>query len=156
MARPDNMDEPAERGYDAAMTRLLTLLFAATLAAGCGKETKESPPAGETPAAAETAAPVAAKPLNADDVFEKRCVVCHGKSGKGDGPGAAALTPKPRDYTSAEWQESVTDEFLEKIIVGGGPAVGKNAAMPGNPDLRNKPEVVKGLVQKIRGFKGQP
>jgi hypothetical protein len=35
----------------------------------------------------------------------------------------------------------------------GGPAVGKSPAMPGNPDLQSKPEVVKELVKIVRAFK---
>lgn len=31
-------------------------------------------------------------------VYQKRCVQCHGVSGGGDGPAAAAMYPKPRDY----------------------------------------------------------
>ena len=31
--------------------------------------------------------------------FQTYCAACHGEKGKGDGPAAAALTPKPRNYT---------------------------------------------------------
>lgn len=62
------------------------------------------------------------------------------------------MDPKPRDYTDAEWQASVTDEELKKVILGGGMAVGKSPLMPGNPDLKNKPELVDALVKKVRGF----
>lgn len=79
-------------------------------------------------------------------------MVCHGQSGKGDGVGAAALNPKPRDYTNAEWQKSVTDEDIAKIIVQGGAAVGKSPNMPSNPDLASKPQVVQGLVKVVRSF----
>ncbi|MBI4952866.1 MAG: c-type cytochrome [Myxococcales bacterium] len=88
----------------------------------------------------------------AKEIFAVRCAPCHGTSGKGDGPGAAALDPKPRDYTSAEWQKSVTDEQIEKIILGGGPAVGKSSTMPPNPDLDKKRAVVKALRAQVRGF----
>jgi mono/diheme cytochrome c family protein len=43
-----------------------------------------------------------AKPLPASDakeMFTSYCAPCHGASGKGDGPAAAALTPKPADLT---------------------------------------------------------
>jgi mono/diheme cytochrome c family protein len=32
-------------------------------------------------------------------MFNSYCSPCHGKTGKGDGPAAAALTPKPADLT---------------------------------------------------------
>jgi cytochrome c551/c552 len=88
----------------------------------------------------------------AKNLFQMRCAICHGQSGKGDGPGAASLDPKPRDYTNKEWQASVTDEDLRKIIVGGGQSVGKSPIMPPNPDLGQKPEVLSGIIAIIRGF----
>jgi mono/diheme cytochrome c family protein len=104
-------------------------------------------------AVAETAAavsPAAAK--EAGEIFTSRCALCHGTSGKGDGAAAAGLNPKPRDYSDAKWQASVTDEEIEKIIVAGGTAVGKSAMMPANPDLASKPDVVKALRASIRKF----
>jgi mono/diheme cytochrome c family protein len=88
----------------------------------------------------------------AQEIFSTRCTVCHGTSGKGDGPGSAALNPKPRNFTDPEWQKSVNDEYIEKIIQYGGIAVGKSAMMPGNPDLGSKPDVVKGIRTKVREF----
>ena len=42
---------------------------------------------------------------NAKKTVETNCVTCHGASGKGDGPAAAALPPpKPADWTSAKVQ----------------------------------------------------
>ena len=113
-------------------------------------EPKAAEPAAPAPApAAEPAVdPVAA----AKDIYVNRCTVCHGATGKGDGDGSAALDPKPRDFTSAEWQSSVTDEHIQKIIVYGGIAVGKAATMPANPDLDAKPEVVAELVKLVRGL----
>lgn len=92
----------------------------------------------------------AAAMTEAEQIYKVRCTTCHGPTGKGDGPAAAGLNPKPRDMTSAEWQKSVTDEHIEKIIKGGGPAVGKSPLMPANPDLANKPDVIKALRMIVR------
>jgi len=92
----------------------------------------------------------------ADKLFGSRCATCHGETGKGDGPGAATLFPKPRDYRDAEWQKTVSDESIEKTIVYGGAAVGKSPAMVPNPDLAAKPAVVAALREKIRSFAKQP
>jgi len=123
---------------------------------GCTpKEAAPAEPKAAEPAPAPTPAeepavdPVAA----ASEIFQSRCTVCHGEGGKGDGAGSAALDPKPRDFTSSEWQASVTDEHIQKIIVYGGIAVGKAATMPANPDLDAKPEVVAELVKYVRGLK---
>lgn len=89
----------------------------------------------------------------AQEIFATRCTPCHGPSGAGDGPGSAGLTPPPRNFTDAAWQKSVTDQHIETIIKFGGMAVGKSPAMPPNPDLMAKPEVVSALRQVVRGFK---
>ena len=88
----------------------------------------------------------------AKTIYDARCALCHGAAGKGDGIAAAGLTPPPRDLTTVEWQSSVTDEHIEAIIKLGGTAVGKSAAMPPNPDLQAKDDVVKALRALVRGF----
>jgi hypothetical protein len=98
-------------------------------------------PAQEIPAAAKT---------EADTVWTQRCSTCHGVGGKGDGAAAAALTPKPRDFTLPAWQTSVTDEHIEKTILEGGQAVGLSMLMVANPDLAAKPDVVKALRAHVR------
>jgi mono/diheme cytochrome c family protein len=93
----------------------------------------------------------------AKEIFASRCSTCHGTTGKGDGPAAAALNPKPQDLTNAAWQKTLSDVSIEKIIVNGGAAVGKSPMMPPNPDLESKPEVVKGLRILVRGLAaGEP
>lgn len=108
-----------------------------------------------TPAATGAGQKTAANdaPDTARTYFKQKCVVCHGDHGAGDGPGAAALDPKPRAFSLPDWQASVTDEQIAKTIVEGGAGVGKNAAMPPNPDLKSKKEVVDQLVKIVRGFK---
>ena len=94
--------------------------------------------------------PAAAK--EADEIYKSRCSLCHGPAGKGDGPAGASLNPKPRDLGDPAWQTSATDEHIEKIILGGGTAVGKSPLMPGNPDLASKPDVIKALRAMVRNF----
>ena len=105
-------------------------------------------------ASAEASTPSA--PVTADTVFSTRCATCHGFQGRGDGPGAQALKPRPRDYTNVAWQKSVTDAQIKKTIIEGGAAVGKSSLMAPNADLAEKPEVLEGLIAIIRGFAGAP
>ena len=78
---------------------------------------------------------VAAVPAHAADVeagkakFQQFCGACHGPEGHGDGPAAAALNPKPRSLDDTEWQESVDDDHIRKVIVEGGAAVGLSPMM---------------------------
>ena len=89
----------------------------------------------------------------ARQMFNTVCVTCHGANGKGDGPAAAGLgSAHPRDYTDPAWQASVTDDEIRKAILEGGAAVGKSPMMPPNPQLKDKPEVLDGLVQIVRDF----
>jgi cytochrome c553 len=120
---------------------------------------KREPAPTQQPAATAAPAPTVAAAVTPDPAmlarraFQSKCVVCHGDKGAGDGPGAVALNPKPRAYSDAAWQASVTDEHIRKIIVEGGAAVGKSPGMPPNPDLNDKPEVVAELVKIVRSFK---
>ncbi len=62
--------------------------------------------------------------------FTAICASCHGQTGMGDGIVAAALNPKPRDLSDAEYLSTLTDEYLFKVISEGGMSVGKSAMMP--------------------------
>ncbi len=133
-----------------AVTSILALAF---LLNGCGEKPKtHTAPATQEPTAAVKAAPQANPKREARKLFDSTCSACHGKSGAGDGPGAAAMEPKPRNFADTEWQDGITDEELTKVILGGGAAVGKSPLMPSNPGLKNKPNVVLELIKKIRKF----
>lgn len=62
--------------------------------------------------------------------YQELCGACHGTSGKGDGPTAAALPVKPRDHTNAAYMDKVTDQQIFNTIKQGGEAVGKSPLMP--------------------------
>jgi mono/diheme cytochrome c family protein len=127
-------------------------------ALACGEREAAPAPPAAPPAATAPAAPArpavapAAAGEEAQQIFATRCTTCHGSEGAGDGPGSAALSPKPRNFQDPVWQGSVTDEQLEKIVMYGGTAVGRSPSMPGNPDLMAKPEVVRALVAHLRGL----
>ena len=52
---------------------------------------------------------------------ETNCVTCHGAGGKGDGVAAAALTPKPADWTSAKVKADPDGVLFCKMSNGRGP-----------------------------------
>jgi mono/diheme cytochrome c family protein len=55
-----------------------------------------------------------------EKVAETNCAPCHGARFKGDGPAAAALNPKPADWTSARVQDQTDGELFWKISTGRG------------------------------------
>ncbi|NIT12802.1 MAG: c-type cytochrome [Candidatus Dadabacteria bacterium] len=64
------------------------------------------------------------------ELYNLSCVSCHGIKGKGDGPAAVSLRPKPRDLSDSSYMSNLGDEHLYKVIQGGGASVDKSPFMP--------------------------
>jgi len=53
------------------------------------------------------------------DLYKKHCVMCHGETGKGDGPATKFMKPAPPDVTIAGTKARMTDgEIFYKISTG--------------------------------------
>ncbi len=70
------------------------------------------------------------------------CASCHGTTGAGDGPAAAALNPKPASFAAGTFRldtdgdgQTGTDTDLANVIKNGGGKYGGNPAMPGRADF---------------------
>jgi len=102
-------------------------------------------------------------------LFAVNCASCHGIDGKGDGPAAAALNPKPRDYTSGYWRYGGGVDRIVQTITEGSPGTAM-AAFPSipvedrfalahyvrtfhSPQEADKPEDVAWVEQKYGGAK---
>jgi len=75
---------------------------------------------------------LATTPAHAGDsaaTYTAVCASCHGPAGAGDGPVAAALTPKPASFADAAFWADKKDEDIAKAIKEGGAAVGKSPLM---------------------------
>jgi mono/diheme cytochrome c family protein len=84
-------------------------------------------------------------------LFTELCSVCHGVGGKGDGPSAQGLEPKPADFTNCKAMAKDSDDVLFKIIKGGGQSAGRSTVMPAWGDSLSDPRI-RELVKFIRGL----
>jgi mono/diheme cytochrome c family protein len=62
-------------------------------------------------------------------VYKEYCSQCHGATGKGDGPAASGLEPKPAIHANIPF-EKLPMEYLYNVINYGGAAIGKSPNMP--------------------------
>ena len=118
--------------------RLLTSLPAGVVSSGVQMKTEESTES-ESPAVDEGPGFTfldTSRLRHGARVYSRRCVGCHGASGDGNGPAAAYLRPKPRDYrkgifkfTSTAFGERPTRQDLMRTIRRGA----KGTSMPAFP-----------------------
>ncbi len=124
---------PAFQVLRAALLLMAAIAAAAAFAAGCGggKAASESASAGTT--SSGSASPSAVIPAPADSippppgpagaagdlgalVFAKRCALCHGPDGHGDGVASKGLNPKPRNFHDVAYMSTRTDAQLLEVI----------------------------------------
>ncbi len=96
-----------------------------------------APPTEESPEAATAA------------LFKTRCALCHGPDGHGNGPGAAALKPAPRNFHDKAYMSTRTDAQLSEVI-----HLGKGAMPKWGGILTD--EQIAGLVKHVRKLGEQP
>lgn len=60
------------------------------------------------------------------DLYNTNCAVCHGAGGHGDGAGGAALSPKPRDFTTDgnSWTFGNSAKSIYHTLHSGSPGTG--------------------------------
>lgn len=88
---------------------------------------------------------------NARETFVQVCSICHGAGGKGDGPSAAGLNPRPADFTNCAIMQKQTDATLFTIIKRGGQGAGRSTVMPAWGDSLPDGQI-RELVSLVRGF----
>src|SRR5205809_446145 len=91
-------------------------------------------------------------------VYAQRCAVCHGPDGRGNGPAAPSLIPRPRDFTLGQFKykstaagQPPTEADLMHVVATGLPA----SAMPYWRDILDSVEtraVVAYVKSMSRGF----
>jgi mono/diheme cytochrome c family protein len=92
------------------------------------KKPAPAPAAAAAPAEA-AAASHTPDPANGQQLYVANCASCHGATGAGDGPAAAAMDPKPAKHSDAAYMSTRTDEQVFQAIKEGGASVGKSPMM---------------------------
>ena len=63
-------------------------------------------------------------------LYARSCAPCHGPEARGDGASAAGFATKPADLTDGRLLNRLPEEFLVRVIMDGGPAMGLAPTMP--------------------------
>lgn len=106
-------------------------------------------PGAETEAASTTVTVTPELLAHGQETYAANCVPCHGPGGRGDGPAAATLNPKPRDHSNPELMEKLSDKRIAETVRMGG-IINGFPNMPASPHLRG--EELAGLVAYVRSL----
>jgi mono/diheme cytochrome c family protein len=87
-------------------------------------------------------------------IFMQNCVVCHGPEGKGDGPGAAGLNPKPANFSEPQ-RRATPEDTQVRIVTNGGASAKLSPIMPAFNETLT-PQQVRDVVTFIRAAFQQP
>lgn len=79
-------------------------------------------------------------------IYRTQCANCHGQQGRGDGPQSAMIHPP--DWTTAQFQDTHSEEQLRMVIQHG------RGAMPAFGQAL-RPEAIDLLVRLVRQFGGR-
>lgn len=55
------------------------------------------------------------------EIYEKKCALCHGANGDGNGPASAGLNPKPTSFKEHHGMQVTDGEHFWRISKGRGP-----------------------------------
>lgn len=128
----------------------------------CGKSNEQlnqEQTTSDTTATAPAAAPEIAIDMSPANIalghatYHTTCAPCHGEGGKGDGPAAVALNPKPRDHTNGAYMNKLTNGHIFQIVKGGG-AQFNMPGMPAQPQLAD--DTVKNVIAFVRSLAQNP
>jgi len=89
--------------------------------------------------------------ITAAELYSQCCATCHGITGEGNGPSAASLSTKPRNFTDCRTMSTISDETAFKVIKKGGGANGLNSSMPSWADALTD-EQIRMLIGYVRHF----
>lgn len=141
--------------------------MAVLMTAACSKKEPEaaSQPEASTPAAAAAPAADAAATTTAAasdsgaSAYGMYCVTCHGATGKGDGVAAAALNPKPADFSTGAFKYDVNGngtkgdvDDIKAIVHDGAAKHGGSPLMAPWPML--SPDQLQAVAEHVKSLHG--
>jgi mono/diheme cytochrome c family protein len=125
-----------EIGSGRAGLRSLALFVVAAVVVGCG-EGQKGTDANQGAASGEP-------------IYAVRCAPCHGADGGGDGPAAAGLQPKPRNFHDPDFWRGRTTEQLRLVVQHGKPGT----LMPPFEGTLS-PEQIDAVVAYLQSFRSR-
>jgi mono/diheme cytochrome c family protein len=81
----------------------------------------------------------------AQEIYQQRCIACHGEDGRGQTKKGREL--KAKDFTRPRWQKHTSDEEIVSVITNGIP----KKKMPAFKDKLSAEEI-RSLVPWLRAF----
>ena len=104
----------------------------------------------------DTLVPPSGLKIDAEELFMRNCVPCHGEDGKGQGKIASFFRTnlKPRDLTDPSAMDKRSDKQLFDVINEGGTELMLSERMPAWKGLLTEDEV-RSLVKYVRGLSSQ-
>ena len=112
----------------AALSLFLLTAAGSGVAAAASSEEKTQQPVFEVPHKPEST--LTASEQRGDNLYAYYCAVCHGKRGEGDGFNSFQLSTPPAKHADAALMSTLSDADIQKVIKGGGPALGRSPQMP--------------------------
>ena len=106
--------------------------------------------ADAAPAAGEFA--IKGDPAKGAETYKMYCLPCHGEKGMGDGVAAAALNPKPRNFTDKALMATIPDKQIFTAIKEGGAAVGKSPLMVAWGPILADDQKIHDVAAYVRSF----
>lgn len=116
----------------------IVLVLAALACGGSSGSALGAPPVPQTPQSAPYLLPApAGVPVaggygvaaRGQGDYATYCAPCHGSRGRGDGPLARMLVPRPARHSDTAFMNALSDEYLFRLLKEGGPALGKSPLM---------------------------
>jgi len=80
-------------------------------------------------------------------IYNAQCVICHGKTGAGDGPVGKSLNPRPKAFNAGNLP---SDDEMSKVIRKGGKANGLSKDMDAYPQFTD--EQISDLIAYIKSL----